>query len=107
VGPHEPDQIEIEISVLTVPKTLEFESPEDLLAKLRPHIDGVILRRGGRQSTYLPQVWGQIPDKEEFLGRLSRKAGMAPTDWREPGLTVLTYQAEAFHEHDTLGDNNE
>jgi MEMO1 family protein len=107
VGPDELDKIEIEISVLTVPKPLKFESPEDLLAKLRPHVDGVILRKNRRQSTYLPQVWSQIPDKEMFLSKLSQKAGMGPTDWRKPGLTVLTYQAEAFHEHDTLDDNHE
>ena len=101
------DTIEIEISVLTVPKPLAFKSPEDLLAKLRPHIDGVILRKGRMQSTYLPQVWSQMPDKETFLAQLSRKAGMGLTDWRKPGLTVLTYQVEAFHEHETLGDNNE
>jgi len=107
VGPDEPDKIEIEISVLTVPKPLKFESPENLLTRLRPYIDGVILRKGRHQSTYLPQVWAQMPDKETFLAQLSRKAGMAPTDWRKPGLTVLTYQVEAFHEHETLGDNND
>jgi len=107
VKPDELNTIEIEISVLTVPKPLKFESPEDLLARLRPNIDGVILRKGLHQSTYLPQVWGQMPDKETFLGQLSRKAGMAPTDWRKPGLTVLTYQVEAFHEHETLRHNNE
>ena len=107
VSPDELDKIEIEISVLTVPKPLAFESPEDLLARLRPYIDGVILRKGRMQSTYLPQVWDQMPDKETFLGQLSRKAGMAPTDWRKPGLTVLTYQVEAFHEHETLRHNNE
>ena len=107
VAPDELDKIEIEISVLTVPKPLKFESPEDLLAKLRPYIDGVILKKGLHQSTYLPQVWGQMSEKEIFLGQLSRKAGMAPTDWRKPGLTVLTYQVEAFHEHETLRHNNE
>ncbi|MDP6633833.1 MAG: AmmeMemoRadiSam system protein B [Phycisphaerae bacterium] len=107
VGPDELDKIEIEISVLTVPTPLEFKSPDDLLARLRPYIDGVILRKSRHQSTYLPQVWEQIPDKKTFLSKLSIKAGMAPGAWREPGLTVLTYQVEAFHEHQTLGGDNE
>jgi MEMO1 family protein len=107
VTPDELDKIEIEISVLTVPKPLKFDSPEDLLAKLRPHVDGVILRKGQRQSTYLPQVWAQMPDKETFLSQLSKKARMDPQEWRKPGLTVLTYQVEAFHEHQTLGEQHE
>lgn len=91
-------EIEIEISVLTVPRPLKFSSPEDLLARLRPGVDGVILRAGRRQSTYLPQVWEQMPGKEVFLSNLARKAGLPPTAWRQPGVSVLTYQVEAFHE---------
>ena len=91
-------EIDIEISVLTVPGPLTFSSPEDLLAGLRPGVDGVIFRMGGRQSTYLPQVWQQIPDKATFMGNLARKAGLAPSAWREKGASVLTYQAEAFHQ---------
>ena len=91
-------EINIEISVLTVPEKLAFSSPEDLLARLRPNVDGVVLRFGQRQATYLPQVWQQIPNREAFLGYLSAKAGMPSTAWRKEGMTVLTYQAEVFHE---------
>jgi len=98
VAPEEVDKIQIEISVLTVPQVLAFSSPEDLLARLRPNVDGVVLRFGQRQSTYLPQVWQQIPKKEVFLSQLSAKAGMPAGAWRKPGLTVLTYQAEVFDE---------
>ena len=102
VAPEELKDIEIEISILTVPAELKFSSPKDLLAKLRPNVDGVVLKFAqGRQSTYLPQVWGQIPDKEQFLGSLSVKAGMPADAWTQPGLTVLTYQAEVFHESGT------
>ena len=92
------DAIRIEISVLTVPQRLEFTSPEDLLAKLRPHVDGVVLNVGRRQSTFLPQVWEQLPEKESFLNHLSQKAGLPAGAWRQPGTTVLTYQVEAFSE---------
>jgi len=90
--------IEIEISVLTIPRRLEFKSPEDLLQKLRPGIDGVVLRMGMRQATFLPQVWEQLPDKEDFLNHLAQKAGMNASAWREPGTSVLIYQVEAFKE---------
>jgi hypothetical protein len=90
--------IQIEISVLTVPQRLPFSSPDDLLAKLRPRTDGVVLRVGAQQATYLPQVWEQIPGKTEFLGNLSQKAGLAPDAWKQQGVIIETYQDEAFRE---------
>lgn len=98
VEPSELDQVHIEISVLTVPQRLEFSSPEDLLEKLRPNVDGVVLRVAGREATFLPQVWEQLPDQEAYLGHLSQKAGLSPTAWRRPEAMVLTYQVEAFAE---------
>jgi len=98
VQPGELNQLEIEISVLTEPKQLPFTSPEDLLDKLQPNKDGVVLKIGDRGATFLPQVWSQIPDKVEYLNRLSEKAGCAPGDWRKPGVSVLIYRVEAFKE---------
>ena len=90
--------IDIEISILTLPERVEYQSPEELLAKLRPGIDGVVLRVGRRGSTYLPQVWEQLPDKESFMGHLAEKAGLATTDWKLADAEVLVYQVEAFQE---------
>ena len=98
VQPGETGKIKIEISVLTEPKPLPFTSPEDLLAKLQPGKDGVVLKIDGRGATFLPQVWEQLPDKVEFLNHLSEKAGCASGDWRKPGTSVLTYRVEAFKE---------
>jgi len=98
VAPAELDRIEIEISVLTIPRRLEFQSPEDLVAKLRPRVDGVVLQVGRRLATYLPQVWEKIPDKETFMSELAEKAGLPPTAWKSPEAVVLTYQAEVFEE---------
>jgi len=92
------DEIHIEISVLTMPKRLEFDSPADLVKKLRPGVDGVVLRVGPRLATYLPQVWEQMPDKEMFLGQLSRKAGSGLYGWKSSDAMVLTYQVEAFEQ---------
>jgi AmmeMemoRadiSam system protein A len=92
------DQIEIEVSRLTLPKPLAYNGTEDLLAKLRPQVDGVILRDGPRRATFLPQVWEKIPDKSEFLDNLCHKMGAAPDLWRRKPLEVLVYQVEEFHE---------
>ena len=91
-------KIEIEISVLTLPQPLKFSSPEDLLDKLRPRIDGVVLRLDGREATFLPQVWEELPGKVEFLDHLAQKAGRPPGAWRNPGTEVLVYQVVAFQE---------
>jgi hypothetical protein len=100
VSAREVAELEIEISVLTVPQSLAFASPDDLLRKLRPHEDGVVLQIGGRGATYLPQVWEHLPDKVEFLSSLAEKAGCAPGDWRKPGAAVSIYHVESFKESD-------
>lgn len=96
----EVDRLEIEVSVLTPPQPLSFSSPEDLLRKLQPHRDGVVLQIGDHVATYLPQVWDQIADKSEFLNTLSEKAGCAANAWRGPHTTVFIYQVESFKESD-------
>jgi AMMECR1 domain-containing protein len=84
--------------VLTEPRPLAFSSPEDLLNKLQPQADGVVLRIGTHSATYLPQVWEQLPDKAGFLEHLSQKAGGAPSDWRGKDVSVSIYHVEAFAE---------
>ncbi len=98
VTPGELSSIHIEISVLSEPRPLEFSSPEDLLEKLVPGRDGVVLKLGWRRATFLPQVWEQLPDKESFLNHLASKAGAYADAWREPGTEVLIYHVEAFEE---------
>lgn len=92
-------QVNIEVSVLSVPKSLPFKSPDDLLKKLRPKIDGVILKKGHAASTFLPQVWEDLPDKTDFLEHLSRKACLPKDAWKESEFQV--YQAEHFSEEDS------
>ncbi|MDR0330712.1 MAG: AmmeMemoRadiSam system protein B [Chitinispirillales bacterium] len=88
--------VTVEVSVLTRPAPLEAKSPEDLLSKLIPHEHGVILKFGSRQSTFLPQVWEQLPDKVMFLEHLSMKAGMGKDDWKRADVWV--YRAVHFEE---------
>ncbi|HIC85212.1 MAG TPA: AmmeMemoRadiSam system protein A [Desulfobacterales bacterium] len=98
VQPQEWDKIKIEVSILTDPKPLEYKDAQDLLNKLRPGIDGVIIKKGYSQATFLPQVWEQLPQKEEFLTHLCLKAGLDGDEWKKGDLEVLTYQVQAFEE---------
>ena len=91
-------EIDIEISMLSVPKALDFKDAEDLKAKLKPGVHGVILAQGLRRATFLPQVWEQLPSPDDFLGHLSLKAGLKRTGWKDEKTTIEVYQAEYFSE---------
>jgi len=96
--------LHVEISVLTEPQPLPYESTSHLLQLLRPGIDGVILTGPGRASaTFLPQVWQQLPEPEQFLGHLCRKAGLAEEAWRSGRLQIFTYQVQSFEESRSSG----
>ncbi len=99
VTPDELPNLALEVSYLTPLQPLTYRSPQDLLARLRPGIDGVLLRDGWRQATFLPQVWHSLPEPEAFLSHLCLKMGAAPTCWQRP-LEVFTYQVQAFQEPD-------
>jgi AmmeMemoRadiSam system protein A len=92
------NRIQIEVSRLTRPILLEYKDAADLLSKLRPHMDGVILRDGFRRATFLPQVWDKIPDRAEFLNYLCNKMGVGENAWSTRHLDVLIYHVEEFHE---------
>lgn len=98
VQPEELEQINVEVSRLTEPKPLAYRTPEELLAGLRPGVDGVVLRDGVRRATFLPQVWEKVPDPAQFLEHLCLKMGESPDLWRRKKLEVLVYQVEEFHE---------
>lgn len=92
------EQIDIEISRLTVPVALDYVDGDDLLKKLHPGVDGVILRDGRQRATFLPQVWDKIPNPAEFLANLCHKMGVPEDAWKKKHLEVLTYEVEEFHE---------
>ncbi|MGC8856063.1 MAG: AmmeMemoRadiSam system protein A [Anaerolineae bacterium] len=98
VRPEELNRICIEVSVLTRPQPLEYATADELLSRLRPHIDGVILQDGLRRATFLPQVWDKIPAPADFLDNLCYKMGVSPDLWRRKHLDVFIYQVEEFHE---------
>lgn len=90
--------IKIEISVLSGLKDLDFDSPNELLSKLVPKRDGVILKIGMSNATFLPQVWENLPNKTDFLSQLSLKSGNMPDAWQGKGVEVYTYFADVFKE---------
>jgi AmmeMemoRadiSam system protein A len=99
--PLRPDELErvvLEVSVLTEPRPLPYSGAADLVARLRPGLDGVILKKGSAQATFLPQVWEQLPEPGPFLSHLCRKAGLSADAWKRGGLDVLTYQVQYFEE---------
>jgi AmmeMemoRadiSam system protein A len=92
------EKVKVEISILTEPAPLKYSDAKDLLMKLKPGIDGLIIEKGYQSATFLPQVWDQLPDKEDFLGHLCMKAGLSVNEWKKGTLTVYTYQVQAFEE---------
>jgi AmmeMemoRadiSam system protein A len=98
VSADELDDLHVEISVLSRPEPLSYDSPDDLIAKLRPGVDGLVIERGWNRATFLPQVWEKLSDPHEFLQHLCRKAYLPADAYRHPGLDVYTYQVEKFEE---------
>lgn len=97
VKPHEIDDIDIEISVLSPLVRVEVTDEADLLAKLVPGVDGLLLEAGLHRATFLPKVWDHLPAAEEFLGHLKLKAGL-PRGYWSADVSVYRYHTETFGE---------
>ena len=93
------ERVEIEISILSEPQLLKYRDGDDLIDKLRPHVDGVIIRKDHSSATFLPQVWEQLPQPQNFLAHLCMKAGLEADSWQNSELEVSTYQVQYFEEH--------
>jgi AmmeMemoRadiSam system protein A len=91
-------QIEIEVSILSPPRKLDYASGAELPNRLTPHEDGVVIRKGYASATFLPQVWQQLPRPQDFLAHLCLKAGLAADEWRQGDLEVERYQVQYFDE---------
>jgi MEMO1 family protein len=90
-------KVEMEVSLLSTPTAVLFGEDRDLLAALRPGVDGVILASGEKRGTYLPQVWEQLPEPGRFLASLMQKAGI-PADTRLTRCQVWRYQVKKWKE---------
>jgi AmmeMemoRadiSam system protein B/AmmeMemoRadiSam system protein A len=90
-------RVEMEVSLLSLPTAVLFADEHELLAALRPGIDGLILASGDKRGTYLPQVWEQIREPGEFIASLMQKAGI-PADTRLTRCQVWRYQVRKWKE---------
>jgi AmmeMemoRadiSam system protein A len=90
--------VHIEVSVLSAPVPLKYTHSEDLPGLLHPGQDGVIIARGLRRATFLPQVWEKVPDPIDFLDMLCEKMGFDYDLWRRERLDVYIYRVESFEE---------
>jgi hypothetical protein len=92
------DQVDLEISLLSPPEKFEYNAPKELVQRLVPFKDGVIIEKASRRATFLPQVWEQLPDPASFLSQLCLKAGLDADEWDNGSLTVHTYRVHSFSE---------
>ena len=76
VSQDEVKDLKVAVSILTNPVKIDFKDEKDLLKKIKPKKDGIIIKDGNYQAVYLPSVWEQLPDKKEFLNSLKVKAGL-------------------------------
>lgn len=89
----------VEVSLLSPLQPLALESEAALLGTLRPGVDGLLIEYGHHRSTFLPQVWEQLPKPRDFLMSLRRKAGLPPDFW-EPEMRVSRYTVNKWREQD-------
>jgi AmmeMemoRadiSam system protein B/AmmeMemoRadiSam system protein A len=87
----------VEVSLLSAPTPMAFGSEAEALRQLRPHVDGLILSAGHRRSTFLPQVWDQLPEPRRFLAHLKQKAGL-PADWWSSDVGLQRYEVRNWKE---------
>ncbi len=86
-------ELDYHISVLTPPEPIQFTDEADLLAQIRPNVDGLILEDQGRRGTFLPVVWEGLPEPAAFLQQLKIKIGFPASYWSD-SLKVSRYTVE-------------
>jgi len=87
--------LELHISVLSKPTPIEFSDEEDLLTKIEPGVDGLILEDNFHKGTFLPSVWEQLATPREFLDNRKLKAGLKQHDWNKD-MRVYRYYTTIF-----------
>ena len=93
----EVEQVRLEVSVLSPPEIMTVSSETDLLERLVPGADGLIVVEGLRRATFLPKVWETFPNPRQFLAQLKLKCGLPGTYWSEQ-LEFLHYRTTSFAE---------
>lgn len=89
--------VQLEVSVLSPMQPMQFHDEAHALLQLRPGLDGVVFEYGRYRSTFLPQVWEQLPDVRQFMTHLKQKAGVPPDFWAE-GVRLQRYSVHKWQE---------
>jgi AmmeMemoRadiSam system protein B/AmmeMemoRadiSam system protein A len=92
------ESVSVEVSLLSPMTPFPVESEADALAKLRPGVDGLVFQYGHHTSTFLPQVWDEIPEPRSFLIYLKRKAGLPPDFW-DKDVKLFRYTVSKWREN--------
>jgi len=96
LAPHELDRLEVEVSILSPLRELPYSSFEDLIDKVRPGVDGVMVERGYQRGLLLPQVWESLPDRRRFLEHVAMKAGAGLEIYGDPSTKVYVFERTSF-----------
>ena len=91
------DNTRIEVSLLSAIEQMCFTSEQDALNQLRPTIDGIIFEYQNKRSTFLPQMWENLPTPQLFMELLKRKAGLSPSFWAD-GVRLSRYTVFKLNE---------
>lgn len=87
--------LDVKVSVLTLPTPLAVCGRAELLAALRPGVDGLTLRDETHRATFLPAVWHKLPDPDQFVGALLVKGGWSARGWPK-GVAVSRYESAEY-----------
>ena len=95
------DDTSVEVSLLSAMTPILFASERDALRQLKPVVHGVVLMHGRHRSTFLPQVWEQLPNVVDFMAQLKCKAGLAPDFWSDE-IKLAYYTVSKWKESEGL-----
>lgn len=90
---------QLEISLLSSMEKIDFSSEAEALAQLQPGIDGLVFEYSYHRSTFLPQVWQQLPDRNDFMAHLKQKAGLSADFWSDE-VKLSRYSVSKWKESD-------
>ncbi|MGC8880739.1 MAG: AmmeMemoRadiSam system protein A [Minisyncoccia bacterium] len=89
--------LKIEISLLSELKPLPYTQEKELLKYLKKKKPGIVIKKNLKEATFLPQVWKELKDPEEFLSQVCLKAGLSAEAWKKRGIEIFEYEVEKIY----------
>ena len=94
--------IKIEVSILTEPVKLLVKSRQGILDNIVEFKYGIVMINNMNEGVFLPQVWKQLPKKEDFLNHLCLKACILPEMWYDKDTEIYLFEVQKFEEKDYI-----